>query len=194
MTKTAAKKTATTARKRTTRARSAAPKTVSAKKAAPKASSRTAAQSKTAKTASAKAADLQNATQNLTQLMSSSEMPEMMRSLAENTMSKSRDFYENARDAVGQATEALENTITNTGENMYKVNIKMLDMAQENVTSSFDYAKSLASARDMNEILELQSHYALARMEKIASHTQQLGSMTSEIANSAVEPLKAKFQ
>ena len=72
--------------------------------------------------------------------------PETARVFAEKTVAQTREVYDRSKDATaGQGAVAL--------------NRKIIDIAQRNVNSGFDLANSLAAAKNLAEMMELQGAY-----------------------------------
>ena len=84
-------------------------------------------------------------------------MPESVRALAEKTVNQSREAYERGKDALEEAIDALERSFDAAGQGATAFNRKLIDLAQRNLNSAFDLAKSLAGAKTLGEIVELQS-------------------------------------
>ncbi len=84
-------------------------------------------------------------------------VPESVRALAEKTVNQSREAYERGKDALEEAIDALERSFDAAGQGATAFNRKLIDLAQRNLNSAFDLAKSLAGAKNLAEIVELQS-------------------------------------
>ena len=81
-----------------------------------------------------------------------------------------------AFDAAGQGATAF--------------NRKLIDIAQRNLNSGFDFAKSLAGAKTLAEIIELQSTYIRDQFEVFAGQATEIQELTKKIATDTSEPLK----
>ncbi len=86
-------------------------------------------------------------------------VPESVRALAEKTVNQSREAYERGKDALEEAIDALERSFDAAGQGATAFNRKLIDLAQRNLNSAFDLAKSLAGAKTLGEIVELQSAF-----------------------------------
>ena len=69
-------------------------------------------------------------------------------------------------------------------------NRKIIDIAQRNVSSGFDLAKSLASAKNLSEMVELQAAYWQKLLGTLSSQTQEVRALVTRVAAAAGEPLK----
>lgn len=117
-------------------------------------------------------------------------MPEAVRSIAEKTLTQSRAAYEAAKDAVDDATDALETSIDQAGKNAKNFNLKLIDMAQENVEASFEFMRDLACAKDVTEAVAAQTTYVRRQIGAVSTHAKQISELTAKLAENASKPLK----
>ena len=95
-------------------------------------------------------------------------VPESVRALAEKTVTQTREAYEQAKDALEEAVDALERSFDAAGQGAAAFNRKLIDIAQRNLNSGFDLAKSLAGAKNLAEIVELQSAFIRQQFDVFA--------------------------
>ena len=89
-------------------------------------------------------------------------VPETVRAMVEKAVDQSREVYVRSKDALDASVTALERTFDAAGQGAVAFNRKIIDIAQRNVNSGFDLAKSLAGAKNLSEIVELQAAMAEA--------------------------------
>jgi phasin len=119
-------------------------------------------------------------------------VPESVRALAEKTVTQTREAYERGKDALEEAIDALERSFDAAGQGATAFNRKLIDIAQRNLNSGFDFAKSLAGAKNVGEIVELQSSYTRAVFEAFADQANEIRALSAKIAADTTEPLKAQ--
>jgi len=83
------------------------------------------------------------------------EVPDSMRALAEKSVAQTRQLYERSKDAFDAILESWEKSFGGT----VALNRKIIDIAERNITSSFDLAAKLAGAKSAAEAVELQTAY-----------------------------------
>ena len=76
-------------------------------------------------------------------------VPEAVRGMAEKAVDQSREVYDRSKDALDASVATLERSFDAAGQGAVAVNRKIIDIAQRNVNSGFDLAKSLASAKNL---------------------------------------------
>ena len=117
-------------------------------------------------------------------------VPESVRALAEKTVNQSREAYERGKDALEEAIDSLERSFDAAGQGATAFNRKLIDLAQRNLNSAFDLAKSLAGAKNLAEIVELQSAFIRRQFDVFASQANEIRALTTKIAADTTEPIK----
>jgi phasin len=117
-------------------------------------------------------------------------VPESVRALAEKTVNQSREAYERGKEALEEAFDSLERSFDAAGQGATAFNRKLIDLAQRNLNSAFDLAKSLAGAKNLAEIVELQSAFIRHQFDVFASQAGEIRALTTKIAADTTEPIK----
>ena len=73
-------------------------------------------------------------------------------------------------------------------------NRKIIDIAQRNVNSGFDLAKSLAGAKNLSEMAELQAAYWQKLLGTLASQAEEVRALSTKLVAAAGEPLKKQVK
>ncbi|MEM8574851.1 MAG: phasin family protein [Pseudomonadota bacterium] len=119
------------------------------------------------------------------------DIPTELRDLTEQCI-KAQSAYGQLMQSMTQAmTQAMTNwpgTQSNPMAAGFKeVQDRAMEFAKENAESSFAMANDLANAKDMTEVLAIQSQYAQSQFQTYAHQIQELGLMTSEAMGSVVK-------
>jgi phasin len=117
-------------------------------------------------------------------------VPESVRALAEKTVTQAREAYERGKDALEEAIDALERSFDAAGQGATAFNRKLIDITQRNLNSAFDLAKNLAGAKNLAEIVELQSSFVRHQFDVFVSQANEVRALTSKIAADTAEPIK----
>ena len=80
--------------------------------------------------------------------------PESVRALAEKTVAQTREAYDLSKDAFDASVTTFERSFDAAGQGATAFNRKIVDIARRNVDTSFDLAKSLASAKNLTDIVD----------------------------------------
>jgi len=86
-------------------------------------------------------------------------IPEALGAVAEKTVGQSREAYDRSKDALEASIATFERSFDAAGWGAAAFNHKIIDIAQRNLNSGFDLANSLAGAKNLAEIVELQAAY-----------------------------------
>ena len=119
-------------------------------------------------------------------------VPESVRALAEKTVTQTREAYEKAKDALEDAVDALERSFDAAGQGAAAFNRKLIDITQRNLNSGFDLAKKLAGAKNLAEIVELQSTFIRQQFDAMTSQAGEIRALSTKIAADTSEPIKAQ--
>jgi phasin len=120
-------------------------------------------------------------------------IPESVRSMAEKTVAQTRDVYERSKAALEAGLDAVEKTLDAAGQGATALNRKVIDMAQRNVNSGFDLAKSLAGAKTVPQAVELQSEYWRKQLKSLPAQAEELRVLSTKVAADTLDPIKAQI-
>jgi hypothetical protein len=117
------------------------------------------------------------------------EVPEQMRDLAQKNIEQASAIYGQFMDAMTQAMGMWSKTMpaNEMTSGFTPVQERATAFAKQNADAAFALASDLAKAKDMQEVLSLQSRYAQAQMQAYAVQAQQLGQLIAQAAQS-VQP------
>ena len=121
-------------------------------------------------------------------------VPENVRAMVEKAVDQSREVYDRSKDALDASVATLERTFDAAGQGVVAFNRKIIEIAQRNVNSGFDLAKSLAGAKNLSEIVELQADYWQKLLGALTSQAEEVRALSTKMAAAAGEPLKQQMK
>ena len=121
-------------------------------------------------------------------------VPETVRAMVEKAVDQSREVYDRSKDALDASVTTLERTFDAAGQGAVAFNRKIIDIAQRNVNSGFDLAKSLAGAKNLSEMVELQAAYWQKLLRALTSQAEEVRALSTKVAAAAGEPLKEQMK
>jgi len=121
------------------------------------------------------------------------ETPEAVRAFAEKTIAQFRETYAQTRQSMEEATRALEVSLEQASKGTSEFNTKVMEMAQRNVNSGFDFARKLASARTQAEAVELQTAFMRQQLDAVKAQAEEIQQLTARIATDASQPFQQQF-
>ena len=128
------------------------------------------------------------------QLGLNTSITESVRAMAEKAVDQSHKAYERSMDALDASVATVERTLDAAGQGAVAFNRKIIDIAQRNVNSGFDLAKSLAGAKNLSEMVELQAAYWQKLLDTFTSQAEEVRALTTKVAAAAGEPFKEQVQ
>ena len=125
------------------------------------------------------------------QLGFNTSIPESVRATAEKAVDQSRMVYDRSKDALDASVTTLERTFDAAGQGAVALNRKIIDIAQRNVNSGFDLANSLAGAKNLAEMMELQGAYWRKQFGALAAQAEEVRALSTKVTADTAEPVKA---
>ena len=133
-----------------------------------------------------------NVTAQLGLLGLDTAIPEAVRALAEKTVGQSRQAYDRSKDAFEASVATFEKSFDAAGQGATAFNRKIIDIAQRNVNSVFDLAKSLAGAKKLTDIVELQAAYWRKQFDALTAQAEEVRTLSTKVTADAAAPIKAQ--
>lgn len=125
--------------------------------------------------------------------MESFEVPAELRNMAENSVAQARKAVEGIMGAAQSAVVKFEERTTAAHTGAKEAGSRMMDFAQQNIANSFDYAERLVKAKDLSEIMQIQTEFAKQQMQLFSEQAKAIGQgvvQTAKDAASAAAPKK----
>jgi phasin len=106
------------------------------------------------------------------------EIPRELRQLAEENVERARKLYLQFMEGVSQAMNAWSPPSSNAAASGFnEVRERAAKFAQENADAAFSLAREVAQARDLQELVTLQTRYVQSQMKWYAQQTQEFGQL-----------------
>ena len=104
------------------------------------------------------------------------EIPQELRRLAEENVERARQLYLQFMDGVGQAMATWSSASPDAiAPGFREVQERAVKLANENADAAFKLAKDVAQAKDLQDLLSLQTRYVQSQMKWYADQTQEFG-------------------
>ncbi|WP_420391570.1 phasin [Acuticoccus sp.] len=122
------------------------------------------------------------------------EAPNLVREMAEQSISTARQMYETARNAAEETTDMMEDTYENARKSFTDINLKLIDQAQANTDRVFAFAKEVAGAKTVSEAVELQTKFAREQFEAFASQAREMQETAQRLATETSGPMREAWE
>ena len=108
------------------------------------------------------------------------QIPPEMREFAGRSVAQARKAFEGFMGAVQKTTGAVDTAAFAPPAGVKDVSQKAVAFAEKNVTSAFDLAEKLVHAKDVQEVIALQTEYLKSQMAAIQEQTRELGDVVQK--------------
>ncbi len=110
-----------------------------------------------------------------------------MRNMAEQSVVQARQAFDGFMSAAQKAMAQWEHQAAAAQAGAKGAGEKIMDFAERNVSSSFEFAQKLVRAKDVEEMMRLQAEFVRAQMEAMSEQAKELG---ADMAQSAKDGSK----
>ena len=118
-------------------------------------------------------------------------VPEAVRAMAEKSVAQTSEIYDRSKDALDASIATFERSFDTAGRSATAFNRKIIDIAQRNVNSVFDLAKSLAGAKNLTDIVELQAAYWRKQFDALTAQAEEVRALSTKVTANTAGPIKA---
>ena len=108
-------------------------------------------------------------------------VPETVRAMVEKAVDQSREVYDRSKDALDASISTFERTFDAAGQGAAAFNRKIIDIAQRNINSGFDLAKRLAGAKNLSEIVELQTAHWRKQFDALTAQAEEVRALSTKV-------------
>ncbi len=117
--------------------------------------------------------------------MTSFEIPAEMRAFAEKSVEQAKQAFDGYIAAAQRAVSMFDSKAVETQMGTKEIGEKAMRFAGRNMTSSFEFAQNLVRAKDVEELMRLQTEYVKAQMQAFSDQAKELGEATARMAKDA---------
>jgi len=120
-------------------------------------------------------------------------VPEGVRALAEKAVAQSREAYDRSWEAFDASLTTFERSFDAAGQGAAAFNRKIIDLARRNVEASFDLATSLAGAKTLADMVELQSAFWRKQFGVLTAQAEEVRALSTKVTADTAEPIKSQM-
>ena len=116
------------------------------------------------------------------------EIPHDMRAFAEKSVEQAKQAFDGFISATHQAVSAFEGQAETARQGARHVAEKAMNFAERNVASSFEFSQKLVRAKDIQELMRLQTEFIRNQMQILTEQAKELGESAAAAAKEATTP------
>jgi phasin len=117
--------------------------------------------------------------------MGSFEIPAEMRNVAEQSVVQARQAFDGFMSAAQKAVAKVEEQASVAQSGVKDASGKVMEFAEQNVATSFDFAQKLVRAKDVEEMMRIQAEFVRSQMETLTEQAREIGQGASQAAQGA---------
>ena len=115
------------------------------------------------------------------------EIPSEMRTAAERNVEQARIAFNNYIHAAQEALSTLEQRMAASQVGAKDVSKKAMSYAERNVAAAFELAQKLVHAKDIQDVIRMQSEFVQAQMQALSEQAKDLGETATKAAMDSVK-------
>ena len=116
-------------------------------------------------------------------------IPENIQALAEDSVNKSREFYQKLNVTAKDNVNAVEEFMLASHAGAKSVTEKIMQNVAANTESVFDAAQAIARAKTLPEATRLQADFFQQQMATATQQTKELFELSSKVAKQTFESI-----
>jgi phasin len=105
------------------------------------------------------------------------QIPTEMRDFAEKSVEQARKAFEGFMGAAHKAAGTVEGTAESVHSSAKDLTSKALAATESNINAAFELARNLVRAKDVHEVLALQSEYLKSQIAAVQAQAKEFGSL-----------------
>ena len=112
------------------------------------------------------------------------------RNFAEKGTAYAKDTLEKSKTAAEQTNKVMEEAYTTASKGAVDFNLHLIEIAQANMNSAFDFARQLTRVTSPTEFFELSAAQARKQFETLTEQTKQLTTLAQKAAADTAQPFQ----
>ena len=112
------------------------------------------------------------------------EVPAEMRDFAEKSVEQARKAIDGFMSAAQKTVDTFEGSANTVQASAKDMTQRTFSIAEQNITAAFDLAQRLVQAKDVQEVVRIQSEFVRSQFEAMQSQMKELGTL----AQGAMKP------
>lgn len=119
------------------------------------------------------------------------DIPDTMRDFAEKSVDHARKAFDDFLGAAHKAVDSFETSAQTAQRSARTIGEDAIQFAEENMTASFEFAQRLVRARNVEELVKVQTDFVERQMSVLSEQARKLSSAGAAAAEKATKATKA---
>lgn len=109
------------------------------------------------------------------------EVPDNLRDFTQQSVEQAQKAFDDFLAAAQAAVGRIESSSSDAQSGALELNRKIIELAEENVASAFAHAQRMVKARDLQEMVKLQSEFVKTQMSALGEQARVLSDAASNV-------------
>ena len=114
------------------------------------------------------------------------EIPNEMRAVAEQRIEHAKGAFADFMRVAQGAVSALEDRFTANEADMNEIGDKSISFAGRNVSAAFDLAEKILQAKDIQELVQMQTEFVQSQMNILSEQVKDMGNTISKASMDSI--------
>jgi len=120
------------------------------------------------------------------------QVPDSISALAARNVAQTRELYERSKNTLQSVLESWQNSFGAAGQGAVALNRKLFDIAERNISTSFELATSLAGAKNLAQVMDLQASYWRQQFGNLTAQAEELRALSTKVTANAAKPMRGQ--
>jgi phasin len=117
-------------------------------------------------------------------------IPNELRAEAERRIEQAKGAFADFMRAAQGAVSALEDRVTASQVGANEIGDKAMSFAEHNVSSAFDFAEAILQAKDIQELVRMQTEFVQSQMNVLSEQVKDMGNTISKASTDSMKSSK----
>jgi phasin len=110
-----------------------------------------------------------------------------MRAVAERSVEQAKLAFNNYMQAAQEAVSTFEERVKASQVGAQGISKKAMSFAERNVLSAFEFAQKIVQAKDIQELVRMQTEFVQSQMQVLSEQVKDLGETATKTAMESVK-------
>jgi phasin len=130
----------------------------------------------------------------MTKTTPSYEIPAEMRDFAEKSVEQAKKAFDGFLGAASKAVAAADSQASTAQSSSREMAERAMGYAEKNVTAAFDLAQRLVHAKDVQEVVHIQTEFVKSQVTALQEQMTEFGTTVQATARKAADSAKATVE
>ena len=117
------------------------------------------------------------------------ELPAELRAMAERGVEQAKSAFDKYMQATHEALSAIDQWFKASQAGAHDIGTKAITFAQRNVQSAFEFARNIAQAQNLEEVIKRQTEYVRSQILVLGEQAKQLGETAAKLTTEGAKDL-----